>query len=429
MPTVRYFIRASQESEKKLVPIHVRLRSTDADINAKSGLFTNPRSFKPNKSDKKRKLVQTGIVERDKKLQELDDYLNDVVGDFGGALTKEWLEDTIDLFHNPNKKNGKQFSLFGYIENWIAQQKELVVNNSSLAVSYKQYREYERAFFYLKDFAKSRKRKLNWDDLDENFYKQFVMHLEKKGLAKNTIGKKIQTLKIFLNAAVADKQQVNMYFREPKKFVAFTESSDNIYLTMDELQKIKDLELEPGSARDRARDQFLAGCWTGLRYGDWEKIDEENIQQDEEGERYLVIIQSKTDNEVVIPVLPELERILTKNGGKIPPMISNQKFNDIIKKIAYEAGLIEPFKKKITRGGKQQEEIYEKWEMVASHTCRRSFASNMHHLGMDSLTIMSITGHSTPESFLKYIKVKPLEHAKRMRKIFLEQLPELRIVS
>ena len=60
-----------------------------------------------------------------------------------------------------------------------------------------------------------------------------------------------------------------------------------------------------------------------------------------------------------------------------------------------------------------------KWEMIGTHTARRSFATNAYKAGIPSITIMAITGHRTETAFLKYIKVTLEEHAEKMQEIWV----------
>lgn len=63
---------------------------------------------------------------------------------------------------------------------------------------------------------------------------------------------------------------------------------------------------------------------------------------------------------------------------------------------------------------------YPFYELVSSHICRRSFATNLYgHL--PNLTIMQITGHKTESSFLRYIKITSREHAEKLRQ-YWEQM-------
>ena len=128
----------------------------------------------------------------------------------------------------------------------------------------------------------------------------------------------------------------------------------------------------------------------------------------------ITIRQQKTDNPVKIPIHPVFRRIWDSYGGQLPLVISNQKFNDHIKTVCQRAGITETVLKSITRGGKRQTTAYEKWQLVSSHTARRSFATNLYRQGFPSIGIMSITGHKTETAFLKYIKVGKEEHAEML---------------
>lgn len=68
---------------------------------------------------------------------------------------------------------------------------------------------------------------------------------------------------------------------------------------------------------------------------------------------------------------------MLKYGGKTPPKISDQKLNEYIKEVCEMAGIVEDTEKQTTRGGIKDPKAKKKWEMISSHTARRSFASNM----------------------------------------------------
>ena len=55
-----------------------------------------------------------------------------------------------------------------------------------------------------------------------------------------------------------------------------------------------------------------------------------------------------------------------------------------------------------------------KYEMIKTHTARRSFCTNAYLSGMDTLEIMALSGHKTETNFMKYIKVTARERAKRI---------------
>jgi integrase len=121
----------------------------------------------------------------------------------------------------------------------------------------------------------------------------------------------------------------------------------------------------------------------------------------------------------------------------LPKSISNQKTNDYLK----ELGKLEDKKgkkllhslntivsKSFTKGGVRVIENYQKWELLSSHTARRSFATNEYLAGTPTITIMAITGHKTEKAFLKYIKLTPNEHAKLLKLHWLKR-QKMQVVS
>jgi integrase len=52
-----------------------------------------------------------------------------------------------------------------------------------------------------------------------------------------------------------------------------------------------------------------------------------------------------------------------------------------------------------------------KYDLITTHTARRSFATNLFLSGFPAISIMKITGHKTEKSFMKYIKISQEENA------------------
>jgi integrase len=92
--------------------------------------------------------------------------------------------------------------------------------------------------------------------------------------------------------------------------------------------------------------------------------------------------------------------------------------NKYLKELAREAGLDELQQIRVFKGGNVIIENIPTYDMISTHTARRSFATNMYLMGVPSINIMAITGHRTEKAFLKYIKVTPKEHAVKLREIW-----------
>ena len=100
----------------------------------------------------------------------------------------------------------------------------------------------------------------------------------------------------------------------------------------------------------------------------------------------------------------------------MPPAISNQKTNEYLKEIGEQIKSLKVVvSKTLTKGGLKVTTNYKKWELLTTHSGRRSFATNEYLNGTPSITIMAITGHKTEKAFLRYIKLTPNEHAKLLK--------------
>ena len=246
---------------------------------------------------------------------------------------------------------------------------------------------------------------------DEDFYHSFVKYLTAEGLAKNTIGTRIKIVKTVLNYA-SEKKGVKYSdaFRK-KSFAKPSEETESVYLNIDELNAIDSLVMLPKSL-DRVRDMFLVACDTGLRYSDIVRLTAENITE----EGLIKIMTQKTSKTIYAPMTPRVKRIFEKYDYRLPKPISNQKYNKFIKDIARMAGIAAPVTRTRTIIGKLTTTTVPKYELVTSHTARRSFATNAYLADVPNLEIMKITGHKTETAFLRYIRIGAEESAKKMSK-------------
>lgn len=247
-------------------------------------------------------------------------------------------------------------------------------------------------------------RTVQFKDLDMKLHSDFIDFLKtEKGHATNTLGGYVKNIKKFAREANKSGYPVNPVILSDDFFIP-SEKSDSIYLNEEEINSL--FELKDISPRwKKVRDWAIIGLWTGLRVGDWDKF---NPKGD------LVEIETqKTGRKVVIPLHPQVKEII-KNG--LPDKCSEQEFNRVIKEICEEAGMTYKVygSRRNPETNRLEKGYMEKWKMVSSHTCRRSFATNNYLMGIDTLTIMQITGHTTEKNFLKYIKVTPDQHAKRL---------------
>ncbi len=160
------------------------------------------------------------------------------------------------------------------------------------------------------------------------------------------------------------------------------------------------------------------------------KLNESNFVT-RNGLSVIELRQQKTGKNVTIPVLEKTKQIL-EDG--LPYPISIQKFNFHIKDVCELAeinDLIKGSKIEVTekgKGNKQKRKIdgnYSKFELIGSHVCRRSFATNLYGI-LPTALIMQITAHSTEKMLLNYIGKDSLDYAQQIADFYTLQAQKLK---
>jgi len=118
---------------------------------------------------------------------------------------------------------------------------------------------------------------------------------------------------------------------------------DRGYLTEEEIAKISQKDLV-SERLEQVRDVFIFSCFCGLAYIDVKNLTKENIRTSFDGNLWIMTKRQKTDTTVNVPVLQIPKMILDKYDGKLPggkllPVISNQKLNSYLKEIADVCGI------------------------------------------------------------------------------------------
>ena len=201
------------------------------------------------------------------------------------------------------------------------------------------------------------------------------------------------------------------------KFDTSREETDAIYITMDQINEMYAIKKFDLPEQEVVRDMFVIGCFTGMRFSDYSVLDPSAIRN-----KRLSFIQVKTGAKVIIPIHPIVNEILQKYNYVLPLVPRNNEFNAIIKTVGEKMpSLHVPFTKQITYKRELVEIEKMKYEFLMTHTARRSFCSNEYIRGTDPMIIMSISGHKSYKSFMRYIKVSGDQFADKMEKIWQER--------
>ena len=242
-----------------------------------------------------------------------------------------------------------------------------------------------------------------------------------KNYRYNTIPASFSLLKVWLNDAA---RQGLIKDETYKSYRSKSTEVDNIYLTEDEISRLYALDIptlkskgliDSNSSMEETRDLFIIGCWTGLRRSDLNHLEKALFDLEAES---ITVVTEKTSEKVKIPMHRYIKELYTKYNGKFPKMCSKSHYNEHLKELGRFAKIDDEVIIKENRGGKVTSSKYKKYQLIKSHTARRSFATNLYLKGAPTVSIMKLTGHTTETNFLRYIKVTRDENAELMKKYF-----------
>lgn len=343
----------------------------------------------------------------------------------GDDINPLYIREQLDVIYKPKEEvtdpeieQPKEISFIKYFENAIKESKagrRLISTGKSKGARYSSsaIKTYTSSLKAIKRFLENDSlQDLNFDSVNESFYLNFMdfcYNTENK--EKSTFANYIKDIKTIM------RESKNPFDKDD--FVKPSYESDTIYLTNNEIDKIAGIDLSDDekyftnsegenifySTLDRVRDLYLIGAYSGLRFSDSSNLQPNSIEGN-----FIRLKQIKTGARVVIPIMSKLKPIILKYPKQLPT-ISNQKFNKYIKYVAEIAGLTEIRTIKNCKGNKENTTKQPLYSLVTSHSCRRSYATNMFKAGVAPMLIMSATGHKSESSFLKYIRATDEEKA------------------
>jgi len=226
------------------------------------------------------------------------------------------------------------------------------------------------------------------------------------GLMNSTIKKKLRYLTWFMNWATLHGFNSNMAYKTFRPTLKEAQKKV-IYLTIDELNKLMDLDLSQNyKSLEPIRDVFVFCCYTGLRHSDAENLLKSDVKQD-----HIEVTTIKTADTLTIELNDVSAEILNKYkdiplpGGKALPVYANQVANRELKVLCKLAGINEPIRITTYTGSVRKDVVKEKWELIGTHCGRRTFIVNALSSGIPPNIVMKWTGHSDYKAMKPYIDI------------------------
>ena len=340
-------------------------------------------------------------------------------------IGKNWLKDTTNNFFGKATTNEEHKVYFiDWIYKFIAEAPKRLYKGKP--INTKTIQQYKTTFTKLKAYQEANKganSKLKHKDISLRFRTDFVDYCRSiERLGDNSISGHIKNIKMWCKNIEIDGYPINQQYKHTEFSGIKTETKD-VYLTDIEINKVFAHEFKDNIRLSNTRDLFIIGLRTGLRVSDFLRLEKINLS-----DKNIVITTTKTKQKVIIPIHQQISKILENRNGEFPNPISDQKFNEYVKEVCKAVGINQKvegakstkiiLKEKTETAPEEaiyrkESGLFEKWELVSSHSCRRSFASILYGK-LPNKDIMAITGHQTEAQFEKYVKIDKKEFATRL---------------
>lgn len=296
---------------------------------------------------------------------------------------------------------------------------EYINSRSDLTERHKQ--KLESLVSRIKDFSKGKK--VSYSSVNQKWIDTFTMYLQEgnpdsddKNLQKSqqpsTINKTFSFFKQILNHLNREGIIDDRYksFKYPKAF-----QSKKVILTEEEIRKF--IDYKPTSQKlQKVKDLSLIQLMTGLRYSDLINIRQTNISGSS-----LEIMNKKTKKYTSIPLHKELNTLLQKHDYDLSNLsLSNTNYNKYLKELMELAKVDTLVEKFYFENGEMKSVFKPKYDLIGTHTFRRTFITQAILKGIPVHVIQSITGHSTLKQLSEYVNI-----VEEMKAVEIKKLDDL----
>ena len=253
------------------------------------------------------------------------------------------------------------------------------------------------------------------------FWNYFVPFLAEQGLKYSTINHIKSSLLTVLNWSSKYGVKLNPSYAEadipnyiPAKISLSADEISHIYHFRIGMEKAysmrskKVLKLRKNKIKtlEKVRDMFVLGCNLGQRYSDLVRISPENFKNGQ-----FSIVQQKTGNRCFVPInslsidSKITFAILEKYNYRAPFVGDINNYNTYLHELLRHIG--EDFLEEVHIDNKINSVIVRetkyRYQLISSHSARRSFATINTLRNIPRSKILRATGHSSEKAFNRYI--------------------------
>lgn len=423
------FIRktASKNDTNSVATIYFRLRDGKKDIKAASELTISPNHWSSEKQGYKDRVALVSEEKKQALNNEVQNILNLINQNYTPESDSEWLSTLIDKYHYPNRYKTKEEieaetkpMLLELFSEFLVKHKLSEVRKKNFRVIQRTLARYE---LYIRATKKGQKDFIldvdtvtpetlrdMWDFF-ENEYQYYELYPsiyetipEKRTpqpRGKNTLIDCFSRIRTFFLWCFDNKLTANRPF---DKFpIEECKYGTPIYINLEERDRIFNADLSATPQLEIQRDIFIFQTLIGCRVSDLYRMTRLNIVN---GAVEYIQKKTKEGNPVTVrvPLNDKAKEILERykdHEGKLLPFISEQKYNEAIKKIFKLSGVdrIVTILDPLTRD-EVKKTLY---EVASSHLARRTFIGNIYKKVKDPNLVSALSGHKEgSKAFRRY---------------------------
>ncbi|MFC2580423.1 MAG: phage integrase SAM-like domain-containing protein, partial [Bacteroidota bacterium] len=297
--------------------MHIFHRGQEYRLSVGESVLTKYWNFDKNRCKLVREYTEAGFINR--RLDEYENIIKDIINGYGIITpTQAKIKADFTNYKDQTNINAGGISQVEQQQYFVPFILEYIKDCDRKRNTIKHY---HTTINKLLEYEQQYRMRLRFFDIDIAFYNSFKKWIlsqtignSDKHYTKNYVGSLFKDIKAFMRRARSMGLHDFKGF-EDEAFSVDKEETDAIYLTMEEILKIfnlnitEELLLSNGydnhhynlsraiqSLREE-RDRFLIGCFTALRHSDYSRIDSLNFKDD-----IISIWTQKKDKKVYIPV-------------------------------------------------------------------------------------------------------------------------------
>lgn len=397
---VSYYVRSNYENKRGKSPLMIRIFLNGEMLNlGSSGLNIDKKLWNNSTSRMKGRTAEALNVNA--QLDKISISLQDIL--------KQYKDDP-DLSLDKIKsvylgKDRPKTTFLEFYDKYLEDVKFMIGAGKTKA-TYDKYSATKKHFMKFLELKYGRK-DIRPKELTHVMIHDFDIYLRTTGGLKSNSATK--TLKFF-KTIVIFAQKCGIMSHDPFVNHHFhLEYVDRGFLTDEEIQVIMKKEF-PTQRLEQVRDVFIFSCFCGLAYIDVANLKEDNIVE-LDGKKWIMTKRQKTNIPSNILLLDIPLKIIDKykgktKGGKLLPILSNQKMNSYLKEIADVCGI----KKTLTY-----------------HCSRHTFATMTLSKGVPIESVSKMLGHTNIKTTQIYARITNKKIEEDMTKL-AEKLESFKII-